>query len=204
VALLAARIHDYSEASVGLAAQQLIGPIGGGLVIIGALISTLSSANANILGSSEIMVRLAARKQVPTILGHMWRGHPYVSVLAGAALYIVLIASGQAQMVIELANVTAILALVVVNIAAAKALAMRTHTGLRLPFGWAIPVLGTLGALAQFVFIPFSSVLLGLALAMSGIFVYALRQRYHLPKLHLQITNAIDNTQGPLGRWLRK
>jgi APA family basic amino acid/polyamine antiporter len=169
-----------------------------------ALISTLSSANANILGSSEIMVRLAASKQVPTVLGHMRRGHPYVSVFAGATLYLLLIVSGQTQTVIELANVTAIAALIVVNITAAKALASRTHTGLRLPLGWTVPMLGAFGAFVQFIFIPFSSVLLGLALAVSGVLAYVLRQRYHMPRLHLQITKAIDNTQGPLGRRLRR
>jgi APA family basic amino acid/polyamine antiporter len=145
-ALLAAHIHTYSEASVGIAAQHLIGPVGGGLVIGGALVSTLSSANANILGSSEIMVRLAADKNVPTILGHMRHGHPYVSVLAGALLYVILILTGRTDVVINLANVTAIVALIIVNVAAARALSLRTHRGLRLPFGSTLPVLGAIGA----------------------------------------------------------
>ena len=50
------------------------------LIPVGALVSTLSAANANILGSSEIMVRLAVNKDVPTVLGRMWHGHPAVSV----------------------------------------------------------------------------------------------------------------------------
>jgi basic amino acid/polyamine antiporter, APA family len=53
LALLAASITDYSESSVGTAAQQLMGPIGGGLVVAGALISTLSSGNANIWGRQK-------------------------------------------------------------------------------------------------------------------------------------------------------
>lgn len=204
IALLAAHIHTYSEASVGVAAQQLIGPVGGGLVIIGALISTLSSANANILGSSEIMVRLAAKKEVPTILGHMRHGHPYLSVLAGAALYVLLIVSGRVHIVIDLANVTAIVALVIVNVAAAKALASKAHAGLRLPFGWALPVLGGVGAVVQFAFMPLSSVIIGVVLAGSGLVVYGLRRRYHRPDLHPQIVNAVNNVQGPLGRSLRR
>lgn len=204
VALLMAGIHDFSEASVGLAAQQLIGPIGGGLVIAGALISTLSSANANILGSSEIMVRLAAKKFVPTTLGRMSHGHPYLSVFAGAALYVILIMSGRAQTVIDLANVTAVIALIIVNIAAAKALASRSHTGLRLPLKCTLPVLGAAGAAIQFAFIPWPNVLIGVALAGSGIVAYILRRRYHQPLLHLQIVHAIDEVNGPLGRSLRK
>jgi len=204
VALLAAHITNYSEASVGVAAQRLIGPVGGGLIVVGALISTLSSANANILGSSEIMVRLAANREVPTVLGRMRHGHPYISVLAAAVLYIVLILTRQARTVIDLANVTAIIALIIVNLAAAKALASKSHSGLRLPLGWLLPMLGTVGALVQFAFIPLITLVLGAALAISGIIIYALRNRYHLPHLHRQIAMVIDDVQGPLGRSLQK
>lgn len=204
IALLAAHISNYSEASVGVAAQHLIGPIGGWLVVIGALVSTLSSANANILGSSEVMVRLAAEKEVPTILGHMRNGHPYVSVLAGAGLYIILLLTRQTAVVINLANVTAIVALVVVNIAAAKALASRTHTGMRLPFGWLLPAMGAVGALMQFAFMPFESLVIGLALSASGIIVYALRRHYHIPKLHQENIAAIAKIESPLVRALKQ
>ncbi len=202
VALLAAHITDYSEASVGVAARHLIGPIGGSLVIMGALISTLSSANANILGSSEIMVRLAANKEVPTIMGHLRHGHPYVSVMAAAALYFVLILTHQTLTVIGLANVTAIVALIIVNIAAAKALRSKSHTGLRLPLGWLLPMLGTVGAILQCIFIPLPTLIFGIMLAGSGLAIYALRNRYHLPQLHRRIVSVVDHAQGPLRRSL--
>jgi len=204
IALLTAHISNYSEASVGVAARQLIGPVGGGLVVAGALVSTLSSANANILGSSEVMVRLAANKDVPTILGHMRRGHPYVSVLAGAVLYFVLILTGKTDVIVNLANVTAIVALIIVNIAAARALVSRTHEGLRLPLGWAIPVLGAVGALSQFAFMPLDSLLIGLALALGGLAIYASRGRYHLPRLHREIVRTVEAIDGPLSRSLRQ
>jgi amino acid transporter len=204
IALLMAHISNYSEASVGVAAQQLIGPVGGGLVVAGALVSTLSSANANILGSSEVMVRLAANKDVPTILGHMRNGHPYVSVLAGALLYFVLILTGKTDVIVNLANVTAIVALIIVNIAAAKALASKTHRGLRLPLGWLLPVLGAIGALSQFAFMPVGSLAIGLALAFGGLAVYALRKEYHVPRLHQELVRAVEHVEGPLGQALQK
>lgn len=203
IALLAAHIRTYSEASVGVAAQHLIGPIGGSLVIASALVSTLSSANANILGSSEIMVRLAADKDVPTVLGHMRNGHPYISVLAGAVLYIILILTGHTNVVINLANVTAIVALIIVNTAAARALSLKVHKGLRLPLGWLLPVLGAIGAAAQFAFMPISSLLIGLSLAVGGLAVYALRNRFHIPRWHRGIVRTLDSLEGPLSRSLK-
>ena len=202
LALLAASITDYSESSVGTAAQQLMGTIGGGLVVAGALISTLSSGNANILGASEIMVRLAAAKQVPTVLGRMTHGHPYVSVIGGTVLYVLLIISGQSQVVINLANITALFALIIVNVAAAKALASTSHTGLRLPFGWLLPVLGTVAAAGQFFFIPIESIIIGAILALSGSLLYVLRRRLHRPVMHRQISSTVDTVEGPLGRSL--
>lgn len=204
IALLAAHISTYSEASVGVAARHLIGPVGGGLVVAGALISTLSSANANVLGSSEIMVRLAANKEVPTILGRLRRGHPYVSVLAGAVLYIILILSRQTQAVIGLANTTAIVALIIVNLAAARALASKSHDGMRLPLGWFLPALGIAGAILQFMYIPSGTLTIGLVLAAGGIAVYMLRERYHLPDIHREIVAVIKEVEGPLGRSLRR
>jgi amino acid transporter len=203
VALLAGGISDYSEASVGIAARHLIGPTGAWLVIIGALISTLSSANANMLGCSEIMVRLAMRKQVPTILGHMRNGHPYVSVLAGTVLYVTLIISGRIQTVINLANVTAIVALIIVDVAAVKALASKTHSGLRLPFGWLLPVLGIAGAALQLFFTPLIATVLGCVLVAFGVGIYALRNRLHIPHLHRQILQTVAETDGPLTRSLK-
>jgi APA family basic amino acid/polyamine antiporter len=204
IALLAGNISNYSEASVGVAAQHLIGPVGGGLIIFGALVSTLSSANASILGSSEIMVRLAADKQVPTILGHMRRGHPYMSVLAGAVLYILMILSNRTTIIIGLANVTAIVALIIVNLAAARSLSSSTYSGLRLPLGWLLPALGILGAAAQFIFMPISTLIIGLVLVFSGLIIYALRVRYHLPGLHQELVKTIEEFEGPLSRALTR
>jgi basic amino acid/polyamine antiporter, APA family len=148
------------------------------------------------------MVRLAAAKQVPTALGHMTHGHPYVSVVGGAVLYVLLIVSGSSQVVINLANITALFALIIVNIAAAKALASASHTGLRLPFGWLLPVLGTAAAAGQLFFIPIESIIIGAALALSGSFLYLLRRRLHKPFMHQQISSTVDTVQGPLGRSL--
>jgi amino acid transporter len=198
LALLAAHLGSYSEASVGIAAQRLIGRYGGWLVIAGALVSTLSSANANILGSSEIMVRLAANKDVPTLFGHMRNGHPVVSVLSGAILYTLLLLTGKTDVIINLANVTAITALIIVNIAAAKSLASKNRKRLLL-----LPISGTIGAMSQFIFMPPASTAAGLMLIACGTGLYILREQFHNPKLHQEIIRIVADVQGPLTRALK-
>jgi APA family basic amino acid/polyamine antiporter len=200
VALLAGQLHTFTEASVGTAAKRLMGGWGGVLVPIGALISTLSAANANILGSSEIMVRLAAKREVPTVLGRMWHGHPALSVLAGAALYVVLILSRQTSSVVALANVAAIVAMALVNVAAARAMHRAEPGALHLPLGPLLPALGLVAALAQLIFIGRAEVAIGLALVLAGSGVYALRARFHDPAHHEQINRAIGRGDSPAQR----
>jgi basic amino acid/polyamine antiporter, APA family len=204
VALLAGQLHTFTEASVGTAAKRLMGAWGGVLIPIGALVSTLSAGNANILGSSEIMVRLAAARQVPTLLGRMWHGHPALSVLAGAVLYVVLILSRQTASVVALANVAAIVAMALVNVAAARAMRRHEAGALRLPLGPLLPALGLLAALAQLIFIGRAEVAIGLALVFAGSGVYALRGRFHHPLHHAAIHAALARGDTPAARALAR
>ncbi len=200
VALLAGDISTYTEASVGKAAEHLMGTWGGILVPIGALVSTLSAANAGILGSSEIMVRLAANKDVPTMLGRMWRGHPAVSVVGGAVLYVILLLTGSTQAVVALANVAAIGAMAVINIAAFVAMRRHDGQGIRLPLGPVLPALGLVTALSQLVFINWVEVVIGVALLAAGSVVYALRHRFHHPQRHAELQAQVLRGDTPASR----
>lgn len=200
VALLAGNLSTYTEASVGRAAAHLMGAWGGILIPIAALISTLSAANANILGSSEIMVRLASNKDVPTVLGRMWHGHPAVSVVGGAVLYVVLLLTGSTQSVVALANVAAIGAMVVINAAAFVAMRRHDGQGVRLPLGPVLPALGLLTALSQLFFIPVLEVVVGVVLLAAGSVVYLLRHRFHHPVHHAEIERHVLAGNTPAAR----
>jgi amino acid transporter len=203
VALLAGGIHTYDEASVGEAARHLMGGWGAVLIPIGALVSTLSAANANILGSSEIMVRLAAQKDVPTLLGRMWHGHPAVSVLGGAVLYVVLLLTGNTDAVVALANVAAIGAMAIINVGAFVAMRQdrsgQAH-GVQLPGGPVLPALGLLTALSQLFFIPWVQVVIGLALLAAGALVHGYRHRFHRAADHERLRAQVDRGDTPGSR----
>lgn len=200
LALLAAHINDYSEASVGTAATSLLGPAGSGLVIAGALVATLSSANANILGSSEIMLRLAHRKQVPTILGRLYGGHPYVSVIAGACMYSALIVFSADASIVALANTVVLIALGIVNTAAFVLLFKTARRKMR----WILPLLGLGGAAVQVLFIAPSTLMFGGLLVGFGVLLYIVRELYFLPKHHREIAKTVGNLEGPLSRSLKR
>lgn len=83
LAMTASGITFFTATGVSQAAEAVMGSWGGLLVAFAACLSTLSGANANVLGASEIMLRMVARGDVPPALGrHTGNGHPYVSVAA--------------------------------------------------------------------------------------------------------------------------
>ncbi len=199
IALISAHIHTYNEASVGVAAKNLIGPIGEFLIVLAALISTLSSANANILGSSEIMVRMALDKEVPTSFAKQHKGHPIYSVLFGGVLYTILILTKKTDAVIGLANITAIFGLIIVNIAALK-----LYLDAKQKLKALIPIGGSIFGIIQFLFMPFSNVLIGFSIILLGLVIYRFRDKLHSHVLHQELIKIYTEISGPLSRSLKR
>jgi len=146
------------------------------------------------------MLRLAHRKQVPTILGRLYGGHPYISVVAGAMMYSALIVWSTDATIVALANTVVLVALAVVN---AAAFMLLFKAGRRKP-RWILPLLGLGGAAVQILFIAPSTLVLGGLLVGFGILLYIVRELYFLPKRHREITRTVDNLDGPLSRSLKR
>lgn len=204
VTLLAFPLHTYNESSVGEIAKRLMPPIGGILIPIAALVSTLSAANSNILGSSELIVRLAARNDIPTIVGRLWHGHPLVSVLFSSAVTAVLLVSGKTTIIIALANVAAIAAIALVDIAAIRLMYKRTGDHLRLPGGPLLPGLGLISCVGELFLLSITPVVIGLACVAGGCVLYASRKALHNPGYHRELVDELDKYGGPALRMLRK
>lgn len=201
LAMLAAHLSTYSEASVGVAAQKLAGPIGGIAVVVGALLATLSAANANMLGSSETIMRMAEKKSVPTILGLPFHRHPIVSVSIGVMVTIGLLMSGQIGFVVNLANVTAIVALIIINLAALR---MFWQQRGRRTAAVGIPLIGIVGAAWQFMYLSATSLWWGGGLIVAGLAMYALREKFIIPHHQGRIHKTVRGHHTPLVAALRK
>ena len=201
LAMLAAHLPSYTEASVGVAAEELAGPIGGIAIVIGALLATLSAANANMLGASEIIMRMAEKKSVPSILGLPYRHHPIVSVSLGVIVTIALLISGRISFVVNLANVTAIVALIVINIAALRIFWQQRG---RRSIAVAIPLIGIIGAAWQFKYLSTVSIWWGGALIVAGLIMYAWREHLFVLHHHQQIEATIQTHKSPLVAALKR
>lgn len=177
LAMTASGITVFSATGVSQAAEIVMGSWGGPLVAFAACLSTLSGANANVLGASEIMLRMVARGDVPPALGrHTRNGHPYVSVLLLAVITVILVFLNDTTFVVSIANVAAILAMIIVSVAAAV-LGFRKWPGegARLPLGPVIPILAVLAAASQLPSLAPAALMTGLALTGLGAALYLAR-----------------------------
>ena len=177
VALLSAKLPAYGEKSVFDAALVLFGSIGASVVALGAVFSTLSSANANVIGASRITMEMASEKQIPGRFARLSHGQPVNSIFLGTLLAGVLIIYGNLNFVVNLTNVTTLVTMALVN-ASAFLLVRREHlvppekTYFRIPFGILIPALGGISCIAMLATLSPRIIVLGLAVLLAGIVLY--------------------------------
>lgn len=173
VALLAARLPSYGGESVFDAAVVYLGPIGGVVVALAALFSTLSSANANILGASRVILEMASEEQIPARFARLRNGQPANSILLGAGITAILILAGNLSFIVELTNVTILVAMMLVNVSALiltgrKTLVSPEKSRFAVPFGPVFPLLGAASCAAMLVTLAPSVLGLGIAILLAG------------------------------------
>jgi APA family basic amino acid/polyamine antiporter len=180
IALLSANLPSYGSKSVFDAALVLFGSIGATIVALGAVFSTLSSANANVIGGSRIILEMGSEKQVPGRFARLSKGgQPVNSILFGIVLAGALIIYGNLNFVVILTNVTTLVTMTMVN-ASAFLLVRREHlvppekTYFRIPFGVVIPVAGGVSCVAMLATLNPTTILIGFAVIFAGLIIYYL------------------------------
>jgi APA family basic amino acid/polyamine antiporter len=73
MALVAVPQESYTETSLGDAAKQLLGPVGGSAVILGALFSMLLASNGQILAGSRLLLLMSQFGHLPKRIGSIHR-----------------------------------------------------------------------------------------------------------------------------------
>lgn len=69
--IIAASLQDYSEAAMGNAARQFLGPVGGMVIVAGAIFSMVSASNASIIAGSRVVLSMGRLRQFPAIFGNI-------------------------------------------------------------------------------------------------------------------------------------
>ena len=179
LALLSANLPTYGSESVFDAAVVLMGPIGGAIVAIGAVLSTLSSANALTAGASRIILEMACEKQIPGRFAKLRHNQPTNAILLGSFVSIVFILYGSLDAILGLVNIAMIIAMFFVNLSAIKLTRKKdiveSEKGyFRIPLGPVFPVLGALSCIViSFTISPLSLLMGVIALFIGTIFYLA-------------------------------
>jgi amino acid transporter/nucleotide-binding universal stress UspA family protein len=148
--IIAANLSEYSEAAMGNAARLFLGPIGGIVIVAGAIFSMVSAANASIMAGSRVVLSMSRFGHFPRDFGAVnpRTRTPITSlVLVGGAI-LVFAVSLPLEELAHFADTVLLLALVLVN--AALIVHRRKYPNLKRPFRVPlVPLLPALGIVAN-------------------------------------------------------
>ena len=69
--VVVADLTEYTEAAMGVAARAFLGPIGGMVIVGGALFSMISASNASILAGSRVALSMSHLRHLPGLVGRI-------------------------------------------------------------------------------------------------------------------------------------
>ena len=184
-------IATHGEVAMAYAAQYYLGNIGFYVIIVGALFSMLSAANATILAGSRVKLALARRGHLPSGFEDLSEaGTPYKSIfLTGGFIFIYLVVFtilfGKApyslpalelgiEGVTQFANALLISGLTVVNgaLIASRRRSPDIDRGFEMPLVPWIPAIGILANIVMLYFVGLTAVTLALIGEAVGIVVW--------------------------------
>jgi len=148
--VIAADLTEYTESAMGTAATDFLGPIGGKIIVAGALFSMISASNASILAGSRVALSMSRLGHLPREFGAVnARTHtPIVALLlvgVGISAFAMLL---PLEELAHFADCVLLIALIFVN--AALIHHRRRFPHLKRPFRVPlVPLLPALGILAN-------------------------------------------------------
>lgn len=148
--VVAAGLKVYDEAAMGNAATLFLGPIGGYVIIGGALFSMISASNASIMAGSRVMLSMSQLGQMPAEFGTVNKKTrtPVISLLLVGLAILVFTVSFNLEDMAHFANTVVLLVLIIVN--AALIVHRRKFPDMVRPFKVPlVPLLPSLGILAN-------------------------------------------------------
>lgn len=150
VVIVAANLNEYTESAMGTAAKDFLGPIGGMVIVGGALFSMVSASNASILAGSRVALSMSRLGHLPKEFGSInaQTRTPIIALMlvgAGIATFATLL---PLEELAHFADCVILIALILVN--AALIQHRRKFPNLKRPFRVPlVPLLPALGILAN-------------------------------------------------------
>jgi amino acid transporter len=111
-ALMAIPFEDLienQEYALAAGAENILGPLGSGLVVFGALLATSSAISGTLFGASRQMAVVAEDGFFPALLARRRRGIPVFAILTMSGLAFCLVLAGSLRLILEFGSVTFLL-----------------------------------------------------------------------------------------------
>ncbi len=109
LAIPAEDLIKNKEYALAAGANNIMGDIGGTLVVFGAILATSSAINGTLFGSSRQMARIADDGYLPLIISQRKDGIPKTAIMFMAAIASLLIAMGGLRLILEFGSITFLL-----------------------------------------------------------------------------------------------
>ena len=137
--LTPAKINQYKEYALAVAARPFLGQAGFLLIGLGAMLSTASAINATLFGTARLGMVMARDQALPRVfaLRERTRNIPWVSMCVITALALLLMVLGDLTVISSFASSTFLLIFVSVNL---SALRLRK----KIDLAWPIPLIALL------------------------------------------------------------
>ena len=148
--VLFAGLTEYSESSMGAAAQKFLGSWGGYVIIGGALFSMISASNASIMAGSRVVLSMSQLRHLPREVGliNARTRTPIVAVMLVGGAILVFSIILPLEDLSYFANTVLLIALILVN--AALIVHRRKFPDIERPFKVPfVPLLPALGIIAN-------------------------------------------------------
>ena len=105
------------EYALAAGASDIMGSLGGNLVVLGAILATSSAINGTLFGSSRQMARIADDGYLPPIISQRKQGIPKTAIMTMAGIASLLIAMGGLRLILEFGSITFLLVSLLMAIA---------------------------------------------------------------------------------------
>lgn len=117
--VISAGLTDYTEAAMGETAVKFLGPVGGMVIVAGALFSMISASNASILAGSRIALSMSRLGHLPSGFGSVNRrtGTPIIALLLIGGAILLFSISFPLENIAHFADTILLVALIFVNVA---------------------------------------------------------------------------------------
>ncbi|MEE9241343.1 MAG: amino acid permease, partial [bacterium] len=117
--MIAAELTEYTEAALGSAARKFLGPIGGMVIVVGALFSMISASNASILAGSRVALSMSQLGHLPTGIGAVnpLTRTPIISIILVGGAILLFARSFDLENLAHFADTILLVALILVNMA---------------------------------------------------------------------------------------